>query len=497
MVRSGVGEADLFADELGAAQPHEGARVAQLDQVQRHRLGQREVLGASLLGRVLKQRAHDVPLLAVLVLGRQADTEVVLDSAPVDRVEVIAGVVGIAVQRLGAHEVRSGVEERRRLRERNRRELHGVHSHAIRHRRVLGQLDDREVEQCLVIVRIDVGDDLIGLRGIACWIAAVVKVLAGLDAAVGGQELVVREVTGKPEADEVALVQEIGSRLVIALQAAGAVRVGVQPGAKALIAVGVPIDGAATVHGVAQAIGERRDAGVLQLALDRLGEARVAADFAEVPAFAVQVDGATVDPVLVQGEGGERLLHGEHVVHRVVAHEVEAEARDVVVARPRHDGVNHELLGHLVFGGDVLAARGGLDLAGCVQAVVVARHDLIEHGLLGLTGGGGVVKDLIGDDTHPQAIDRGDHLAVFRDAARGRLVERVGALGREEVEGIVTPVKAVLIGDRGDGGLLFLACWSRIGDLRGDLGAARFRNRRDIEGWQQVQRVHARSGELL
>ena len=113
----------------------------------------------------------------------------------------------------------------------------------------------------------------------------------------------------------------------------------------------------------------------------RLFEQRVVRDLAEVPALAVQVDRLAVDAVLLERQLVERRPDREHVRLRVVAHEVEAEAVDLVLAGPQHDRVDHELLRDLVLGRDVLAARRGLDLARCVEALVVAGHDLVEHRL--------------------------------------------------------------------------------------------------------------------
>src|SRR5690606_40970130 len=110
------------------------------------------------------------------------------------------------------------------------------------------------------------------------------------------------------------------------------------------------VDGRAAVHGVAQPVGERPDARAAELALRGLLEQRVARDLAEVPALAVQVDGLPVDAVLSERELVERGPDVEHVLLRVVAHEVEAEPVDLVVLGPRDDRVHHELARHRVLG---------------------------------------------------------------------------------------------------------------------------------------------------
>ena len=45
------------------------------------------------------------------------------------------------------------------------------------------------------------------------------------------------------------------------------------------------------------------------------------------------------------------------------------------------------------------------------EPLVVAGHDLVEHGLRCLPGGGGVVVDHVHHHAQPVGVQRGDHLA--------------------------------------------------------------------------------------
>ena len=87
-----------------------------------------------------------------------------------------------------------------------------------------------------------------------------------------------------------------------------------------------------------------------------------------------------------QGQLVQRGADLEHVRLAVVTHQVEAEAVDPVVAGPADRAVDHDLLGHRVLGGDVAAAGRRLHLAGRVEPLVVARHDLVQHRRRRLTG---------------------------------------------------------------------------------------------------------------
>src|SRR5699024_2410296 len=110
--------------------------------------------------------------------------------------------------------------------------------------------------------------------------------------------------------------------------------IGEGPAAESLHGPWVLVERGPAAHGIAQPVGEGTDPRTTQLSLDRLGEARVAADLTEVPALAVQVDGLTVHAVLGEGELVQGLPNGEHIAHGMVAHQVEPETVHVIISRP-------------------------------------------------------------------------------------------------------------------------------------------------------------------
>ena len=157
------------------------------------------------------------------------------------------------------------------------------------------------------------------------------------------------------------------------------------------------------------------------------------------------------------------------------------------------------MLAHRVFGRDVGAARRGLDTARGVQTLVVAGHNAVEHGVCGLAGCGRVVVDLIQDDLHADRVQTTHHGAEFAHARAAVLVGRgrVGALGSHPVQRVVAPVVGVLVGNGRDRSLLLLG---RRASILGDRGRLLIRallgNGRDVEGRQQVHRVHSGARQL-
>ena len=264
-----------------------------------------------------------------------------------------------------------------------------------------------------------------------------------------------------------------------------AVRVRVLARAEALHAR-VLVERSSATHGVTQAVGERRDARSGEVALPCLLEQRVVGDLAEVPALAVQEDARAVDAVLLERQLVERVAHGLHVRHRVVPHEVEPEAVDLVLPGPQDHRVDHQLARERVLGRDVRAARARLDGARRVEPVVVAGHDLVEHGGVRLAGRRGVVVDLVEHDLEPGGVQRADHGAELADPCVR--VERVRPLGHLVVERVVAPVEPVGVGDRRDARLLLVGVRRERREVarRRLLPRAVLLDGRDVEGGQQV-----------
>ena len=180
-----------------------------------------------------------------------------------------------------------------------------------------------------------------------------------------------------------------------------------------------------------------------------------------------------------------------------MAHEVEPEAVDLVLARPGDDGVDHQLLHHPVLAGGVRAARRRLDGAGGRQTVVVAGHDPVEHALGILTRRRRVVVDDVHDDPQSRPVQRGDHRAELEGPTRTFRIGRVGALWRRVVPRVVAPVEPVGGRHRGDARLLLLRVGLErleIAGRRGLVGAA-LGDRGDVEHRQQVHGVEAGVGE--
>ena len=495
---AGVREGDLLADQLRIAEGEQRRGGAQAQQVQGDLAAARDVLGGGVLGRVLQHRHHQVPGLAVLALGRQAVRVPAVLLGPVDGVEVVAGVVAVAVQGLRAHQVGAAGPEGGRLAQRHGRERERVHPHAHVHGGVLRQLPHVHVVQRLVVVRVDVVHGLLGRRRVPGRRAVVVQLVAAHHLAGRAEQLVVGEVARHPESDQVGAVAQVGQLLGLA-HLGVAVRHGGETVAEALGGALVGVEGAAAVDGVAQPVVEGADRGAAELPLRGLGEAGVAGDLAEVPALAVEVDALAVHAVGLEGQLVQRLAHGEHVLAAVMAHEVEAEAVDAVVPRPGHGRVDHQLLRHRVLGGDVRAAGGVLYVACEVQALVVAGDDAVEHRALGLPVRGGVVVHLVEHDLQAHAVQLSHHGAELAGALAADLVAlgRVRALGRQVVQRVVAPVVGVLVRDGRDGLLLRGGGGAGVGgDVRAQLCGAVLLDGGDVEGGQQVHGGHARLGEL-
>ena len=199
------------------------------------------------------------------------------------------------------------------------------------------------------------------------------------------------------------------------------------------------------MDGVADPIVEGADAQLADLPLAGLAEQGVVGHLPHVPALAVEVDGVA-DGVL--GDLVQRLAQAGHRADAVVAHEVEAEAVDPVVAHPGHARVDHEPLGHGALGGHVVAAGAHLDGAVDVEAVVVVGHDPVEHGARVLARRSGVVVHLVENDLQAHAVQRPHHVAHLARAGAAVLVAfaRVGALRGHPVIRIVAPVVGVAVG---------------------------------------------------
>ncbi len=130
--------------------------------------------------------------------------------------------------------------------------------------------------------------------------------------------------------------------------------------------------------------------------------------------------------------------------------------------------------------------------------MVVAGDDAVEHRVVVLAAGVGVVIDHVGHDAQAQRVDVQHHLAVLTDASRAVGVGAVAAFGHVVVQGVVAPVEGVQVAHLGDDGLLSV----RFGRQSGQGGRVGFGalvrvlvDRGDVERGQQVQMGDARLGQ--
>ena len=198
----------------------------------------------------------------------------------------------------------------------------------------------------------------------------------------------------------------------------------------------------------------------------RVDAACIVCNLAEVPTFAIDVDGLAVHAVLGQRQAVKHGAHGLHVCQHVVAHEVEAEAVYLVVCGPHAHRVEHQLAHHCVLGGRVLAAGARLDDTVRIEAVIVAGHDLVQNRLHILPRGVGVIEDNVIDNAQAYLVERLHHLPILEDALPALGICAVRALGCEEVEGVVAPVVGVHILRHHHGGLLLFTVGGHGGKLR-------------------------------
>ena len=187
---------------------------------------------------------------------------------------------------------------------------------------------------------------------------------------------------------------------------------------------------------------------------------------------------------------------GFHFGPRLVRHQVEAERVDAILGRPQQDRIAHQLCHHPVFGGGVFAAGGTFDRALGVKAVVITRHGPIEHGLVLLPGGAGVVVDHVHAHAQAVAVQGLHHLPELADAC-GAITRIRGeaALGRIEMQRVVAPVETIGRRNRHHCRLLRFTRGAVIG--YGGCLAADLRHAGQVEYRQQVHVGHAGLGQRL
>nr|GEU28482.1 hypothetical protein [Tanacetum cinerariifolium] len=492
LARTGVVKAQALLDVARGTQAEQGAARADRQQV-----AERVARPGDILRRRFdrigpgQQGPHQRIVLAVVLFARQAGAEVIVPVRPVEAIEPVARFEAVAVQRFRPQDVEAGVEVGHALAE----GVDGRTQHL--HLRPFGgggrqrQLERVDVEQGLVVVVFHVVDGFSRFAGVAGRLVAavddVLQLLRFVAARLHGKPA---QRAGQAHLDHVRRVHQVG------LGARGGAGVGVihQAIDPALLAgdLRAAVGRAAAAHGVARAVAEGADAAAVERQLRRLHEARAVGHFAEVPAFADQVD------VAARGAVDARLQR-LHRGARLVAHQVEAERIDLVLHGPQLGRVDHQLGHHAVFGGRVVAAGRTLDGALRIKAVVVAGHHAVQHRLRVLAGDEGVVVHHV--HAHAQAgfMQRLHHLAELDDALGAvRRIGGVAAFRRAVMVRVVAPVIAVGEFYRGDGGLLCQAIGRQAGqggNLRQGGLAALFRHGGDVVHGQQVHVRHAGAAE--
>ena len=207
-----------------------------------------------------------------------------------------------------------------------------------------------------------------------------------------------------------------------------------------------------TLDTVTDLVVEERDSAVeeLRVRLRRLLEGRACAGLggivggAACPAFAPHGD-LLVNLV----ELGADEVHGLDI-HQ--AHEVEAEAVDVILIDPVKTGLDDIISRHRSFCRDLIAAAGAVgEGAVLVHAIVVVRYGALKAGAV-LIAGEGVVVNNVHDHRDARVVERLHHLLAFPDphvAVGG--IGGVGAFGNVVVLRIVAPVELVVIAQLVDG----------------------------------------------
>ena len=153
--------------------------------------------------------------------------------------------------------------------------------------------------------------------------------------------------------------------------------------------------------------------------------------------------GFAVHQLFAGAEGGVQLsANSVHQLHRQQAHEVEAEAVDVVFPGPVQHGIDNVIVHHGPACGDIVSAGGAVgQRAVLVPAVIISRGAALQPGV----GAVGVVIHHVHHHPQPVLVEGLNHLPALPDA--GRAVGRVGgiaALRHIVVHRVIAPVELLL-----------------------------------------------------
>ncbi len=200
----------------------------------------------------------------------------------------------------------------------------------------------------------------------------------------------------------------------------------------------------ATSDSIPHAVVEVPNAGSAHIELGGLLEDAVIGHFPEIPSFPINVDVGPVHAIAFQCEFGQFLAKADQHGFWMMPHQIKPEGIDLVLLRPKGDRIDDELFHHLVFSGGIETAGGcGHIAAYRIVAVVIARHNLIEHRGGAESGFVRVVVDDIHHHIQPDAMQRPYHVAKFFDPRRTIRLRAVTPFRDIEMNRIIAPIESV------------------------------------------------------
>src|SRR5271155_4063661 len=202
-------------------------------------------------------------------------------------------------------------------------------------------------------------DGLNGTLGVSGGLAIIADLGTGYGHAGAIGEGVVPQVSREAYIDPVGILEQLRLLLTRREAAVGEVAwIGEDSGGKALHAfIG---EWTAAANAITDAIVERADAKAIKIDLRCIRPDLIIFRVSEVEAFAVEIDLRAIDAVFFRDERLQGLLNMLDIVGEHEAHDVEAEAIDLVVPRVEDERIDDQLLHHLVFTSGIRAARGCL-----------------------------------------------------------------------------------------------------------------------------------------
>ena len=261
-------------------------------------------------------------------------------------------------------------------------------------------------------------------------------------------------------------------------------RIGEQTCGKTLVLL-IRAEGISTTDRIPDAVIEAAHARSEEVQLAGVRSDGVVGRLGDLEALSIEVNLASINAILLRRQCVQRVADVDHVVDKVQTHGVEAKAVDLVFPGVQHDGVDHQLLHHLVFAGRIRAAGACLEHTVRVQPVVVVRHQLVHVRLRVLATRKSVIEDNVLDDAEPVEVQGTDHIAILTHTVAG--ISGIRSLGSHVVDRIVAPVVWIVCLDSLDGSLLLLSVGRIAGQIPGILPRSFVLiDRAEVEAGQQM-----------